>query len=327
MDTLAPEDGGGCLDMPRACGPRNYQQALCPSDMMSRNMSNRRVVVAKRYAIMGEVRSLPGILPPEAKPARHAATESMPAQLTRESDTGVYPYQRLFAMAHLGQIKSIGADIEPDQFQPASLDLRLGAKAYRVRASFLPGRGRSVMDRIRELDGLPAINIEDGAIFEKGAVYLVPLLEVVDLKYEEYGVANPKSSTGRLDVLTRLITDGSTEFDRIEKDYNGQLYIEIAPLTFSIIARPGIRLNQVRFHRDRGNSDTLLRQQETQKLYDDGQLVRSGATLPPLRDGVLVPVSVDLHGSGDGAIIGYKARKNSNKIDLSKVGFYDPRDF
>ena len=211
--------------MLRTCGPRNYQQAMCPSDMLSRNMSNTSMVVARRYAIMGEVRSLPGILSPEAKPPRHDATESIPAQLTRESDTGVYPYQRLLAMAHLGQIKSIGADIEPDQFQPASLDLRLGAKAYRVRASFLPGRGRSVMDRIRELDGLPAINIEDGAIFEKGSRVPCATVGSSGSEIRRIRVANPKSSTGRLDVLTRLITDGSTEFDRIEKGYRGQLLL------------------------------------------------------------------------------------------------------
>jgi dCTP deaminase len=183
------------------------------------------------------------------------------------------------------------------------------------------------MDRIKELDGLPAINLEDGAALEPKAVYLVPLYEVVELKSDEYGVANPKSSTGRLDVLTRLITDGAMEFDRIEKGYRGQLYLEIAPLTFSIIVRAGIRLNQVRIHRDRGNSGTLLRQQDTQALYSAGQLISSSGQLPPLREGVLVPVTVDLRGSRPGSIIGYKARKNTNKIDLSKIDYYNPKDF
>jgi len=217
--------------------------------------------------------------------------------------------------------------IEPDQIQPASLDLRLGRYAYRVRASFLPGAGVSVMDRVKELDGLPGVDLTDGAVLEPGAVYVVELMEAMRLNSDTFGVANPKSSTGRLDVLTRLITDGGTAFDRIDKSYSGKLFIEIAPLTFSIVVYPGVRLNQIRLQRDRGATGGLLSQSETQKYYDQGQLIRSSSPLPPLRDGVLVPVTVDLRGSGPNSIIGYKAKKNASRVDVTRINYYDPRDF
>ena len=138
-------------------------------------------------------------------------------------NTGVFPYQRLLGMQKVRMLKGV-PEIEMSQFQPASLDLRLGRVAYRVRASFLPGPKSSVMDRIKELDGLPPIDLDNGAVFEKGAVYVVPLCESVSLNVDTFGVANPKSSTGRLDVLTRLITNSSTAFDRIEKGYEGPLF-------------------------------------------------------------------------------------------------------
>jgi dCTP deaminase len=241
-------------------------------------------------------------------------------------NTGVLPYQRLLAMVRARTINST-VDIEADQIQPASIDLRLGRYAYRVRASFLPGPNATVMDRVKELDGLPAIDLAEGAVLERGAVYVVELMETVRLNSDTFGVANPKSSTGRLDVLTRLTTDRGTAFDRIEKSYEGKLFIEIAPLTFSIVVYPGVRLNQVRFQRDRGVTGGLLSQTDTEKYYSQGQLIRSSTSLPPLRDGVLVPVTVDLEGSGPDAIIGYKAKKNANRIDVRLIDHYDPREF
>ena len=217
--------------------------------------------------------------------------------------------------------------IEPDQIQPASLDLRLGRYAYRVRASFLPGQNATVMERVKELDGEPAIDLENGATLENGAVYVVELQESVTLNADTFGVANPKSSTGRLDVLTRLITDNGTAFDHIRKGYSGKLYVEIAPLTFSIIVRSGVKLNQIRFHRDRGLTGGNLSQAETATMYEQGQLIRSPSTLLPLRDGVLVLVTVDLEGNHPGAIVGYKAKRNANRIDLGMINYYDPREF
>ncbi len=237
--------------------------------------------------------------------------------------TGVLPYQELREMERKKQIESKLVPIEPDQFQPASLDLRFGKAAYRVRASFLPGRGRTVMDRVRDLDGLPRIDLEHGAVLERGAVYVVELQETLTLPAEIAGVANPKSSTGRLDVLTRLITDGAVAFDQIEAGYNGNLYLEVAPLTFPIVVRQGVKLSQVRFQRGVG----ALPQVTVQEYYERGELTSGTDERLPLRDGLLVPVTVDLKGSGPGAIVGYKAKKNTRKIDVGSVAEYDPREF
>jgi dCTP deaminase len=188
----------------------------------------------------GERRGLPGLFPFEEISDRSAES----ANAFEAKNTGVLPYQRLLAMVNTRAIVSM-LDVESDQIQPASLDLRLGKYAYRVRASFLPGPNATVMERVKDLDGLPPIDLEGGAILERGTVYVVELMEAVRLNSDTFGVANPKSSTGRLDVLTRLITDRGTAFDRIEKSYEGRLFLEVAPLTFSIVVYPGIRLNQV----------------------------------------------------------------------------------
>jgi len=180
------------------------------------------------------------------------------------------------------------------------------------------------MERVRELDGLPAIDLtnEGGAVLEKGAVYVVELLESVRLTNGLVGIANPKSSTGRLDVLTRLITDRAVAFDRIERGYTGPLYVEVAPLSFSVVVREGSRLNQLRFQR----GTPTLAGSEVQRLYQEGQLARADGQLTPLRD-KWVPVTVDLLGDSAHAIVGYKAKKNTNKIDVDRPGTYDPRDF
>ena len=238
--------------------------------------------------------------------------------------TGVLPFQILEQMIRSRAITST-VEIELDQIQPASLDLRLGRRAYRVRASFLAGPNATVMDKVEKLDGLPAIDLSNGAVLERGAVYVVEVLEALSLPHDVYGVANPKSSTGRLDILTRLITDRGTAFDRVDLGYKGPLFIEIAPLSFSIVVRPGIRLNQLRLQR--GDGLLLLPQKQTSNLYDGGQLIRSPGDILPLREDNLVPVTVDLEGQSRGSIIGYKARRNSNKIHLDRIGEYDPRDF
>lgn len=249
--------------------------------------------------------------------------EKTPENVIEYRKTGVLPYQGLVAMVRDDEIGSLEA-IAPEQIQPASLDLRLGRRAYRVRASFLPGRESSVMDRVRQLDGLPSIDLSapGGAVLEQGAVYVTELLESVRLPSVVEGAANPKSSTGRLDVLTRLITDRATAFDRIEKGYKGALFVEVAPLTFSIVVHQGSRLNQVRFQR----GTPILNITEVQRYYDSGQLVKVDGDRLPLRDGK-VPVTVDLLGRNDGGVVGFKAKKHTNKIDVDLVGHYDPRDF
>ena len=131
-----------------------------------------------------------------------------------------------------------------DQIQPASLDLRLGAIAYRVRASFLPGPGTTVAQRIAELK-LHEFSLADGAVLETGCVYIVPLIESLALPADIVAATNPKSSTGRLDVFTRVIADETRGFDRVAGGYHGPLYAEISPKTFPVLVREGSRLSQL----------------------------------------------------------------------------------
>ena len=214
--------------------------------------------------------------------------------------------------------------IESDQFQPASLDLRLGKKAYRIEASFLPGPDKTVMDRTEQL-GFQEIDLANGALLEKRAVYLVELQEALALPQDLYGVANPKSSTGRLDILTRLISDYATEFDRVSEGYKGQLYLEVAPLSFGVFARQGDRLNQLRIQR--GKDSLSVPQHRMRGLYANGGLAGGVEKLAPLRNAELVPVTVDLRGGGKGSIIAYKARAAAGVIDLRKINEYDPQLF
>lgn len=255
---------------------------------------------------------------PELFPVDH---DRAPAAVTPLHGTGILPSQNLAALIDSDAIGSLDP-ITPDQVQPASLDLRLGNRAYRVRASFLPGRDSTVMDRVRQLDGLPAIDLTTGAVLERGAVYVVEIIESVRLPNDVEGAANPKSSTGRLDVLTRLITDRGTAFDRIEAGYKGPLYLEVAPLTFRVLVRKGSRLNQVRFQKGK----PLLGPGRVQREYDSGRLIRVDGERLQLR-GSLVPLTVDLGGAGTGGVVGYKAKKSTNKIDVDLANEYDPRDY
>ncbi len=250
----------------------------------------------------------------------HAASETGSAGLAHRIGTGVLPYQSIMAMIRAREIAA-APEIEPAQIQPASMDLRLGHHAYRVRASFLPGPHAAVMDKVKEMGGYP-LDLAEGAVLERGCVYVVPLLESVRLTSGVTGFANPKSSTGRLDVLTRLIADRGTVFDQIERGYEGPLYLEVAPQTFSIVARQGSRLNQLRFQR----GSPIIAASELHRLYETGQLVRSAAPRLQLRDN-LVPVTIDLKGAGSGSVIGYRAKKHTDKVDIDAVGAYDPQDY
>jgi dCTP deaminase len=236
-------------------------------------------------------------------------------------NTGILPSQGIRELVRTGEIGSL-EPIEPDQIQPASIDLRLGPRAYRVQASFLPGPDATVMERVIQLDGMPPMNLAEQTVLEKGAVYVIELLESVRLTNGLECKANPKSSTGRLDILTRLITDRGTAFDRVEKGYKGPLYLEVAPMSYSVVAKKGTRLNQMRFQR--GSADVA--NSEITRLYKEEQLSKAPwGTLLPLR-GNLVPVSVDL-GLDDAGIVGFRAKKNSKKIDLDMIDYYDPCEF
>lgn len=231
------------------------------------------------------------------------------------SRQGVLPDQALRALVDSGAIKAL-APVESAQIQPASLDLRLGSKAYRVRASFLAGAGRKVADRLADFT-MHEVDLTHGAVLEKGCVYVVPLMESLALPQGLSAVANAKSSTGRLDLLTRTITDGGAEFDRIPEGYHGPLYAEVCPRSFSVLVRPGQRLNQIRFR-------------QGQAVLSDGDL-RALHGAEPLVDGTPViseglGFSVDLRpASGD--LLGFRAKPHTGVIDLDRIGHYPVRDF
>jgi dCTP deaminase len=181
-----------------------------------------------------------------ARPVRQTVPQGMGFLLLKETVmTGVLPSQDLKTMIKEGVINA-QPQIISEQIQPASLDLRLGTRAYRVRASFLSGENQTVSSRLAEFQ-MHEIDLHQGAVLEKGCVYVVPLMEQLDLPAGTHAVTNAKSSTGRLDLLTRTISDYSTEFDRIAPGYRGPLYAEICPRSFSVLVRPGMRLNQIRF--------------------------------------------------------------------------------
>jgi dCTP deaminase len=233
--------------------------------------------------------------------------------------TGILPSQELEHLVKASREIAAREPIQGNQFQPASLDLRLGPVAYRVRASFLPGRNARVEDRLRDLE-MHKMDISDGAVLERGCVYIVPLVEFLSLKKRTFAMGNPKSSIGRLDVFTRLITDYGTEFDRVREGYSGPLYAEVSPRTFSVLVRKGSRLNQIRIRRGSpptGN-ETLRRLQEEHQLVDS-------ITADEIRDGV--PVSMDLAGDRSGGVIGYKAKSHAGLIDVDRVRHYDVYDF
>ncbi len=228
---------------------------------------------------------------------------------------GVLSSQEILELIKKDLITS-GNGIEKDLIQPASIDLRLGVKAWRVPASFLPGKGNKVSSRLKDL-AMHEFSLIDGAVLECGCVYIVKLLEEVSLTDNLTGIANPKSSTGRLDVFTRLIVDGAMEFEEVPAGYQGPLYAEISPRTFSVLVRTGSRLNQLRLRR--GQSFTSDKEMEI--LQEHVGLVRNQDNinlLDKIKNGV--PLSVDL--VGENGLIGYKARKHSMLIDIDKPNHY-----
>jgi dCTP deaminase len=229
------------------------------------------------------------------------------------------------ALADAGGIRA-HYPFAPGQIQPASLDLRLGAIAYRVRASFLPGPGTTVADRLIELK-LHEFSLTGGAVLETGCVYIVPLIERLALPADIAGATNPKSSTGRLDVFTRVIADETRGFDRLQAGYNGPLYAEISPKTFPILVREGTRLSQLRLRRGSAalSADELRALHARERLVDRAEAV--------MGDGVAV--SIDLSGGGarhDGAlqrdgVVGYRAKRHTAVIEVERRDAYEVADF
>jgi dCTP deaminase len=248
-----------------------------------------------------------------ADPARRSA----PAKTALASAAGgILPIQAIRGLVASGAIR-VGAPLVEGQVQPASLDLRLGAVAHRVRASFLPGPGRTVVSRLDELS-LHTFPITGGAVLETGCVYVVPLLEALTLRGPLSATTNPKSSTGRLDVFTRVIADGVAAFDQIPAGYDGPLYAEICPQSFPVVVRTGSRLSQIRFRSGvAADSDAALAELQLRE-----RLVSSEAA--DISGGIAL--SVDLIGDRDG-LVGYRAKRHSGLVDVDQPGGYATLDY
>jgi dCTP deaminase len=230
--------------------------------------------------------------------------------------TGILPSHVLKRLIRARKELLATEEIEPGQLQPASIDLRLGPIAYRVRASFLPGPGATVEEKLRSVF-MHEIDLTNGAVLETGCVYIVPLLEHADFSTRISGTANPKSSTGRIDVFTRLITDYGQAFDRVEANYRGPLYAEISPRTFPILVRKGSKLNQLRIrHGSPQFTDTQLK-----RLHAETPLVSGQADI----DNGLA-LSIDLMG-GESARIGWRAKRHTGLIDVDRREALDPHLF
>lgn len=245
--------------------------------------------------------------------------DARPAATPRYS-TGILPYQGYHEFIKAGRI---AADLPfaENQVQPASIDLRLGSVAWRVQASFLPGK-QPVSRKIEQLK-MHQLDLTQGAVLERGCCYIIPLLERLNLPADIAGTANPKSTTGRLDIFTRLIPDYAEEFEEVKKGYKGQLYLEVSPRTFSVRVHQGLALNQLRLRRgDPPPSDAAL-----EALNEAEGLVYSGdrQSEATIRRGLWV--SIDLEGVDGSDLIGYRAKHHTALIDLAKIGHYDPAEF
>ncbi|MEO8685772.1 MAG: 2'-deoxycytidine 5'-triphosphate deaminase, partial [Devosia sp.] len=221
---------------------------------------------------------------------------------------GIFPARLIEVLRAQGAIAT-AREFDFDQVQPASLDLRLGDTAFRVRSSFLPGPSHSVAERIDALK-LHEIDLKHGAVLERGCVYLVPLQESLALPEAVSASANPKSSTGRLDVFTRVIGDRARGFDQMPAGYHGPLYLEVSPRTFPILVRTGSRLSQMRFR----SGDTKLSVAEHQALHASDTLVFGDHR--PVDDGV--SLSIDLQGADRNGLIGFRSKRHSSVVDVDK---------
>jgi dCTP deaminase len=235
---------------------------------------------------------------------------------------GILPSQEIRNLKDSGGVTATPA-IQEQHIQPASLDLRLGDVAHRVRASFLPGPHSTVEAKIKELR-MGRVDLTGAPILEKNCVYIIPILEELSLPESISGKANPKSTTGRLDIFTRLITDYGTEFDRVPPGYKGKLYAEVVSRTFSVTLRAGMRLNQLRFVQ--GTADS--QDKEIKKLDRQETLVYMDEETPAkaiLDRGLRV--TVNLEANHENEVIAYKARTNAPVIDVIRVDYYSPDEF
>ncbi len=231
------------------------------------------------------------------------------------TDAGILPAHGIASLIEEDKVR-LARLPDTDQIQPASLDLRLDAIAYRVRASFLPGPDMTVAERLEALK-LHEIDLSGSAVLETGCVYIVPLMESLALPEDLAAAANPKSSTGRLDIFTRVITDRARAFDSIPAGYHGPIYLEVSPRTFPVVVRAGSRLSQMRFRRGaaRLDDDALIALHRRSSLVDGSLHVASGLVL-----------SIDLTGN-QGGIVGYRAKRHTGLIDIDRRAGYDVLDY
>ncbi len=249
-----------------------------------------------------------------------SALERDPTELERLR--GILPSQVLRRFVDSGKIISPSYPIASNQVQPASIDLRLGRKAYRVEASFLPGKfhaEKKIQDWIKA-----EVSLDEPKMFRPGEVYIVPLLESLALPPRVHGKANPKSTTGRLDIFTRLITDGGLEFEAVPEAYHGNLYLEVVSRTFPIVVKAGMRLTQLRLIQGKTSNiddDTLTKVSKTEQLvYGDDESPVTANIAGGLR------MTVDLQGN-ESKIIAYEAKKEAPPIDLAQINYYEIKDF
>jgi dCTP deaminase len=246
----------------------------------------------------------------------------LPVETGHPRTTGILPSQEISNLIARGNVRATPA-VNPDHIQPASLDLRLGDMAHRVRASFLPGPNNTVADKIKDLR-MARIDLTGAPVLEKDCVYIIPLVEELSLPDNISGRANPKSTTGRLDIFTRLITDYGTEFDSVPAGYKGKLYAEVVSRTFTVAIRAGMRLSQLRFVQGSPRSgDSTIKglDQEEPLVYMDETSPAKAQFQRGLR------ITVNLEGSEPGEIIAYKAKRYAPAIELDRVGYYATEEF
>lgn len=243
-----------------------------------------------------------------------------------ERSNGILPAQSIRALIGRRVILAPeSAPIAPEQIQPASIDLRLGWQAFHVRASFLPGKSSTLLERVHDGLLIDTIDLRQPTLFTPNSVYIVKLTESLNLPADVSGIANPKSTTGRLDIFTRLITEHGEEFERVPRGYSGELYAEVVTRSFPVYVREGLKLNQLRFVRGKveARGDSVLRE-----LAKDDQLVRyetEDRLVNAINRGL--SVTVNLEGTERSDIVAYKAKKYAAPVDLSKVRHYEMADF
>jgi dCTP deaminase len=236
---------------------------------------------------------------------------------------GILPSQEILHFVQTGIIRSTH-DIQENQIQPASIDLRLSREAYRVRASFLPGRSTTLLTKATDKGLLTGkLDLTGPTLLEPGVIYIIPLMESLDLPSDVFGIANPKSTTGRLDIFTRLITEHGDEFERVRRGYRGELFVEVISQSFPIVVQAGMTLNQLRFGRGKFivAGDAKLKQLDQDELLIDAD--ESSGRFDIDRG---LRITVDLSGNGSG-IVAYQAKRFSPPIDLSKIDYHDVADF